>query len=485
VSSFDWTGWIEWFGSLREQLSWFWLILLAGPFIPLALWKRIYPTNRLVLAICVPTVMSVTLAVQMDVFPVLIALDSIIALIALADLITVPRAGYFRGARQTLKIVSLRNPHRVEIVVENLSRRTLPVVVRDDVPPEFTVEMTEFELSLAPQSRATMHYDMQALRRGAYELRRIFLKLRSKLGLWSRILTIPAESKLNVYPDLKQLAEYALLARTNRLTLLGVRRTRKVGQDHEFERLRDYLPDDNYKHMEWRATARRQRLTVKDFQSSQSQRLIFMIDCGRMMTNEANGLSLLDHALNSMLMLSYVALRQGDSVGMLAFSDRVHTYVPPKGGMKQMNNLMHASFDRFPQLVESRYDEAFLHLSSHCRKRALVVFITSVFDEVNANQIQRYLAAQVGRHLPLGCLIRDRQLFSAADAGEKLIRGVPAGIGSPDLYQAAVAAHILSWRQQVISDLTHQGVLCLDLFPEEMTAPLVNKYLELKARHLL
>ena len=102
-----------------------------------------------------------------------------------------------------------------------------------------------------------------------------------------------------------------MLARTNRLSLMGVRRTRKIGQDNEFERLRDYTRDDNYKHIDWRSTARRSKLTVKDFQANQSQRLLFLIDCGRMMTNEADGLSLLDHALNAMLMLSYVALKQG------------------------------------------------------------------------------------------------------------------------------------------------------------------------------
>ena len=186
---------------------------------------------------------------------------------------------------------------------------------------------------------------------------------------------------------MQQLSEYAMLARTNRLSLMGVRRTRKVGQDNDFERLRDYTLDDNYKHIDWRATARRRKLTVKDFQTSQSQRIIFLLDCGRMMTNEAAGLSLLDHSLNAMLMLSYVALRQGDSVGLICFSDEIHTFVPPRGGMNQMNRLLHASFDRFPQLVESRYDQAFLYLTSHCKKRSLVVLMTNVIDEVNAHQI--------------------------------------------------------------------------------------------------
>jgi uncharacterized protein (DUF58 family) len=296
------------------------------------------------------------------------------------------------------------------------------------------------------------------------------------MGFWQRLLEYDVRSLLNVYPDMVQLEEYAVLARTNRLSQIGVRRTRRVGQDHDFERLRDYTLDDNFKHMDWRATARRNKLTVKDYQASQSQRLIFLVDCGRMMTNEASGISLLDHSLNAVLMLSYVALRQGDSVGMLCFADDILRYVPPRGGHSQMNHLLHASFDRFPQLVESRYDQAFLYLASHCRKRALVVLISNVIDEVNAHQIEQYLGSLVGRHLPLGVLLRDRRLFEAVDAPD--VRGEA-------IFRAGAAADILLWRNQVIRDMESRGVLSLDVFPEDMTAPLVNRYLNIKARHLL
>ena len=144
--------------------------------------------------------------------------------------------------------------------------------------------------------------------------------------------------------------------------------------------------------------------------------------------------------------------------------------------MNQMNQLLHASFDRFPSLVESRYDEAFLYLSAHCQKRALVILVTNVIDEVNANQIHQYLSSISGRHLPLGVLLRDHRLFEAADTP------FPSG---DDLYCSAAAADILSWRQHVISTLQHHGSLALDVYPEDMTAPLVNQYLEIKARHLL
>jgi uncharacterized protein (DUF58 family) len=266
------------------------------------------------------------------------------------------------------------------------------------------------------------------------------------------------------------------LARANRLSLMGVRRRRKVGQDNEFERLRDFTRDDQFKHIDWRSTARRHKLTVRDFQTNQSQRVIFLVDCGRMMVNREEEWTLLDHALNAMLMLAYVALRQGDAVGMLAFSDRIHAYVPPRGGGRQMNHLLHASFDRFPELVESRYDLAFLHLSRKCRKRTLVVLITNLIDQVNAEQIQSYLGSLGGRHLPLCVMLRDRRLFAVADTA----------IEEPNaVYAAAAAANILTWRHQVLNQLHHQGVLVLDTFPDELTAPLVNRYLDIKARHQL
>src|ERR1043165_7025499 len=106
------------------------------------------------------------------------------------------------------------------------------------------------------------------------------------MGFWTRYLPYPLQTQVHVYPDMQQLSQYAILARTNRLSLMGVRRTRRIGTDNEFERLRDYTPDDNYKFLDWRASARRRKLTVKDFQTSHSQRIIFLVDCGRMMTNE-------------------------------------------------------------------------------------------------------------------------------------------------------------------------------------------------------
>lgn len=452
------------------------LAAVGLPLFALGWLARVYPRRPLVYLALVPAAATFGVLALPEVVWLVVTLDVLAGALALADLFTLPRAAAFSVTRQAGRIASLRKSHPVRLTLSHHTGRACSVTIRDGVPPELNPEPDEFAYRFTGRGRAGMRYELRPGRRGAFTMDQVYVRVRSRLNLWQRMLVYPAETLIHVYPDMKQLGQYAVLARTDRLNLLGVRRTRRIGQDHDFERLRDYTIDDNFKHIDWRSTARRRKLTVRDYQSSQSQRIIFLLDCGRMMTNESAGLSLLDHGLNAMLMLGYVALRQGDSVGLITFSDEIHGFVPARSGMNQMNRLLHASFNRFPRLVESRYDQAFRYLASHCRKRSLVVLVTNVIDEVNAHQVERYLGSLVGRHLPLGVMLRDRRLFEAADVEQP---------GDEELWPAAAAAGILTWRHQTLIDLASKGVLSLDVLPEDMTAPLVNRYLEIKARHLL
>lgn len=452
------------------------LVVAIAPIILLSVRRKTYPHVMLVIMSAFPCLLSLALLYNGRLLPFILFVDFLIPVIALIDLFRIPGMKVLQVEREMGRIASLDQTHPVTLHVSNLSSRAILAWMKDDVPEPCEAHPMQFILRLDGRSRTSVHYELTPRRRGAFEMEKVFLRVRSPFGFWNRVIEVPVKNSLHVYPNMKQLSEYAILARTNRLSLMGVRRTRKVGGENEFERLRDYTQDDNYKFIDWRTTARRNKLTVKDFQTSQSQRIIFMLDCGRLIANQSSGLTLLDHALNSALMLSYVALRQGDSVGMICFSNKIQSFVPPRGGMNQMNQLLHASFDRFPEMVESRYDEAFYYLSTHIKKRSLVVLITSVIDEVNANQLQSHLSSLVGRHLPLGVLLRDHNLFDAVDQRQP---------DTASTFRAAAAAEILSWRHQVLRDLEHQGVLTLDLFPENMTAPLINSYLNIKARHLL
>lgn len=466
--------------TLRLASQWPWLVLicLTAPLAVLAWRKKVFPTWWWAGGVGLSLALSILSAIYPPFLTIVLLVDGLFAIVFICDLLIlmVATGRGISAERSVARTASLGIELPCEVTIRNETSLRLRGAVRDDLPEDFSCRPSSHRLDLLPRGQVTMRRKILPNRRGAFMLEKVYLQLQSPLRLWVRQLSIDVSSKLNVFPDMKQLSDYALLARTNRLSLIGVRRTRRIGQDSDFERLRDYTRDDTYRHIDWRSTARRGKLTVRQFQSDQSQRIVFLIDCGRMMTNQREGFSLLDHALNSMLMLSYVALAQGDEVGMLCFSDQIHSYLPPRGGASQMNRLLQAGFDQFPRMVESRYDDAFLYLSNHCKRRSLVVFTTSVIDEVNANQIVEYLSNLTGRHLPLGVLIRDRQMFDAADS--------PDG-GQHKMYAAAAAADILLWRHERIVELQHRGVLVIDAFPEDLAAPMVNEYLKIKAKHLL
>ncbi len=461
-----------------SQLPWLTLVVLAAPLVFAARKMKIYPSFWWIVILIGSLIACVLTIIFPSFLVVAAAIDLGLIGVAAFDFLRIYLASnHGIDARRTIsKTCSLGVPLDSEVTIENRSGMTLIGRLCDDLPEHFSVSPTDHSLRLPPKGRMTARRKLTPTRRGAFSLEHVYLKFSSPWKLWIRHLQLDLHDPLNVYPDMKQFSEYALLARTNRLSLIGVRKTRRIGQDSEFERLRDYTRDDNYRHIDWRSTARRRKLTVRQFQSDQSQRVIFLLDCGRMMTNERDGYSLLDHALNSILMMAYVALSQGDAVGLLCFSDTIHSYIPPRGGSSQMNRLLQAGFDQFPRLVESRYDQAFLYLSNRCKRRSLVVLATNVIDEVNAGAIVDHLGNISGQHLPLGVVLRDRTMFEAADSDSD------EGF---EMYRAAAAADILLWRDQVLTDLQHRGVLVVDAFPEDLTAPLVNQYLDIKAKHLL
>lgn len=455
----------------------------------------LWPGRNLALAILLPTLLSLLLLTRDDpiLWRVVLAIDAAVLLIALVDMVSLVRVKRLTARRACDPVASLGEPHSVELTIQNDGRRSLTVRLRDDVPPTFSALPDEFLIRVAARGVSTLDYRLVPMRRGTFRMRRVDLAVSSRLGFWSRLLKLPCESIVRVYPDVRQIARYELLARRDKLSLLGLKRSRKLGADNEFERLRDYAIGDEPRHIDWRATARRRKVTVRDHQANQSQRVLFLIDSGRMMAGDTGGgLSPLDHALNAMLMLAHVALVRGDQVGLMIYADRVRAYVPPAGGAKRINRLVHAVHDLFPLLVESRHDRAFLELDHRCRKRSLVIQLTNLFDDVGAKQLLDHLGNLVGKHLPLGVLLRDHDLFALADQGIEREadnpsdryddRGIAVG---PSLYPAAAAASMLNWRERVLADLRRRGVLTLDVLPDDLTAPLINKYLEVKARHLL
>lgn len=432
------------------------------------------PGRSLILALVLPALLAFTLLVTPELWPALAAIDGLIVLLALLDALLVrrPVVAVTRTAPHT---ASLARPMRIELEVESRARRRLRVLVNDTLFSDGRADDLPLELILEPGARGRTHYRLTAMQRGSKELGDLHVRYPSPLGFWWRQLRVPAPARVRVYPDVQAVRHYELLARQNR-DIFSSRASRLRGGDTEFERLRDYNPDDEFRRIDWKATARRRRLTVREFQLEKNQNVVFLLDCGRFMTAVWDDHTALDYSLNATLMLSHVATRRGDQVGLLAFDEQIQRFIKPRAGLSASNQIIQATYDLFPRMVESDYEGAFRTLRSQVTKRTLVVFIGHAIDDQTAQRIQRLTRELLPRHLPLVVLLKDKEL--------ELRARQPAADAEAACVQAA-AAEIVLWRQRVLSELQSAGVLVLDVFHDQLTSALVSRYLETKAQGLI
>ena len=435
------------------------------------------PTARLCLLALVPLGLGLaTVATPALLGPMLTA-DAVIVLLAALDAFLGRRA-LITVEREPPRVLSVGRPNPVRLRLRSRATRALRVTVTDDLSDQLSAPELPLEVTVPALGRAALVYHVRPSRRGMAALTDHHLRYPTPLGLWRRQLRLKAHDPLKVYPDVAAVRGYELLARQSRENLL-VRAIRLRGGENEFERLREYLRDDEYRNIDWRATARKSRLIVREYQQERNQTVLCLLDSGRLMTAESGGLSHLDHALNATLMMAHVAARAGDQVGLLAFDAEVRAFVPPTGGRRAVNRVVQATYALHPELVESDFALAADHLARRLRKRALVVIFTQVIDEVAAASLLALVRGLPPRHLPLCVLFRDEDV-------EKLV-DVRQAAAAPDseLHLAAAAAEAVTWRERLVKDLQKGGALVLHVPGREMTPAVVNRYLRIKAQHLL
>jgi len=436
------------------------------------------PTPRLVLLALAPLALAVATAFDTALLVPMLAADGGLLLLALLDA-ALAGGRSIAVTREAPAVLSVGRANVVRLRLRSTAGRRLDVTVTDDRPPEVAVSDLPARATLAARGRATVAYHLHPSRRGAVELGDHHVRYPSPLGLWQRQVRLPARDRLKVYPDVTAVRVYELLARQSRENLL-VRAVRLRGGENEFERLRDYGRDDEYRNIDWKATARRGRLIVREYQQERNQTLVCLLDCGRLMTAESDGLAQLDHALNAVLMLAHVAARGGDQLGLMAFDARVRSYLPPAGGRRAAQRVAQAMYDVHANLVETDFESAFAELGKRLRKRALVVLFTQVIDDISAQAVLRQVRSLRPRHLPLCVLFRDTDLDRLAEPAAGLA-AAPDG----DLYTAAAAAETILWRDRLVRDLKTGGALVLNVPARQTTPAIINRYLQIKAQHLL
>lgn len=432
------------------------------------------PRTLLALAVLVPAAAVASLAPALA-WTVLLAGLCLLVLVGLEGL-RHPGAEAVTVERLLPRALSVGEPARVELSVRNRTDQPLRVRLADGCPPALQPGQETVEVDLAPFARETVGYDVQPTSRGAFPFEPTELRIRGGLQLVEYRVRTESAEEARVHPNLRNLARYSLRARRDLLHLGGARRTRILGRDGDFERLRDFVPGDDLRHVDWKATARLQRPISRVYQAERSQNLLIFVDGTRLMATRAAGLAKMDFAVNAALMLAFVGLERGDKVGVAVFDEGVRAYLPARSGHAQFGRILDLLFDQQPTLGFPRYREAARALAAHNRRRSLVVWLTDLLDGEQGRELLGALRALRGRHLSLVVAMGDPDVHALAEQAPR---------DSEALFERAAAQELLDQRDALVRKLQAEGAQVLDRRPEQITAALVDRYLDLKQRGAL
>ena len=432
----------------------------------------ILPSRRFLLFLLVPAALLV-LWPSRTAATLVLTYDVVLVLLALLDLAVSPRPGQIAVTRQVPRLLSLGADNAIGWEVHNRSNVPVSLRLTDDVDEDLIRDRVEVEAGIKARARAELRYQVRPVRRGVHELGDIHIRYPTRLGLVLRQRRIAARTSVKVYPNVTSLARYDLAVRHRRLTEMGMIAAKQRGRGSMFESLRDYVPGDQWTDIAWKATARRGRLTTRNYEDDRSQNVLLLIDCGRLMATRVDDLSRLDHAINAAILLTYVTIRQGDYIGMVAFHDDIAAYVPPIKGRGALSRMNEALYNLEPRLCEPDYAGACQFLAMRHRKRSLVIILTDVLDRNSSSALLGYAARFARQHLSLCFTMRNLEM-------EELAARPP--VESLDCSSKAVAIEVLERRTQAMAHMRRLGVDVLDVDPRQLTPRLIDRYLWYKHR---
>lgn len=433
------------------------------------------PTGRLWLTLSLLAIPTIVAGFIEGVWPLVVFLDVVVVALGVAD---------FAAARSTKVQVWRELPSRLQVGVENRialhvvnpGGRALRVAVKDDGPDAFTVDREVSTLAVSSRSRAKLHYVATPEKRGRFEFGDLNVRVLGPLGLAWHERRVPAGVAVSVFPDMRGASRLLLSDAALDFVNLGLRQLRRDGRGSEFARLRDYAQGDSVRDVDWKATARRGRPVTRVMESERSQTVLIGVDAGRSMAARVDGLTKLDHAVNAALFLAFVAVKNGDRVGLVVFADGVKSYLAPAAGRLQYRKIVDALYTAKTNLTYVDYLALFKELNVRLVKRSLLCVFTDFIDEDQAATMVDPLRRLAKRHVPLCLSVKDAALA-------RLLETAPPD--AETAYQHAVASELLLEREAMKRKVGQDGVTVVDVEASELGVAAVNKYLEIKARGAL
>lgn len=372
---------------------------------------------------------------------------------------------------------AIGDPTKVTLKVENHTPRKIRLKIKDEFPPKMRArESREAEFELDGQLSAEFFYHVTPPKRGRYEFGRTAVRFLSRLGLVWIQASLGEEQSVKAYPNMRRAREIELKALGAQSFLAIQRKAVRRGEGREFESMRDYVAGDELRHISWTATARRSRLTTRQYQIERDQTIIIAIDGGRLMTGRIGDETKFDTAVHASLALLSASARAGDNCGVVVFGRRIRKYLPPKRGVEHMDAVLEALYDMEPELIEPSYGRAFQFIASTLKKRAFVVILTDLVDKDSSRDLINSLKLMRPRHLPLVVTVGDRDLNSTVSRTPEDIR---------EVFTQSAAEEIIHQREAALRLVESLGGLALDVTTETLAPKLLETYLRVKERGLL
>jgi uncharacterized protein (DUF58 family) len=345
----------------------------------------------------------------------------------------------------------------------------VPVRLYDGLPPWSEADGLPWTGVLPPDEVTHVTYDLHFTRRGAQTFSAAHLLATSRLGLWQRLHRVAGGSETRCYPNYEPVVRFALLATANREEQMGIIRKRKSGAALDFHQLRDYQVGDVLSRVDWKATARRQTLISRDYEDQKNQTIILVPDCGRRMRAMDGELSQFDHCLNAMLLIAFIALRQGDEVGVVGFGG-VQRWLKPVKGAASMPKLLNHLYDYETTNEPSDFIEAAERVMARQKRRALIIFLSNLRTEDSTHLLTAVRLMQ-RRHMVLVATLREAEMEQRASVPVQTLH---------DALSFGALCSYFQQRERLLENLRANRIMTLDETAQNLPVALANRYLDIK-----
>jgi uncharacterized protein (DUF58 family) len=397
----------------------------------------------------------------------------LLALLLLDYLLLFGRRRGIEAARKTPERLSNGDENEIFVVLESGYPFPVSVEIIDEIPFQFQERNLVFHTQLSAAGHQTVRYTLRPVKRGEYDFGQLNLYVSGPIGFVQRRFRFVASQVVPVYPSFLQMRRFQLMAISNRLSEIGVRKIRRIGHSMEFEQIKDYVKGDDMRTLNWKATARKGQLMVNSYTEEKSQQVYCVIDKSRGMKIPFRGLSLMDYAINASLVLSNVALLKHDKAGVVTYAEEISAFLPANRQATQMQRILDLLYRQKTRYLEADYEKLYSLLRNRITQRSLVVLFTN-FESLTALHRQLVYLRRIARHHLLLVVffenteLRDRMKQPAENLEE--------------VYVQTIAAKFAYEKKLIVRELQQHGILSVFTAPENLTVNTVNKYLELKAR---